>query len=74
MTNKNTDNKAGERGKSRAKASRRQEKQSALGVARRSVWYILRLLIIITCAASLCYAALVEAMYISNIYIIVTLT
>lgn len=47
-------------------------KRGALGVARRSIWYILRLLIIITVCLTLCYGALVEAMYVSNIYIIVT--
>ncbi|MBR5948061.1 MAG: hypothetical protein IKZ82_05365 [Clostridia bacterium] len=48
------------------------EDQSPIGVARRSIWYILRLLLVITLVVGLCYFALVEAMYMSNIYIIVT--
>ena len=59
--------------KTKGKAkSAKSEKRGPLGVARRGVWYLLRLLLIITLAVSLCYAALVEAMYISNIYIIVS--
>ncbi len=59
--------------KTKGKAkSAKSEKRSPLGVARRGVWYLLRLLLIITLSVSLCYAALVEAMYISNIYIIVS--
>lgn len=48
------------------------EKNNPLGVARRSVWYILRVVLIITACITLCYLALVEAMYVSNIYIITT--
>ncbi|MBO4880031.1 MAG: hypothetical protein IK064_05930 [Clostridia bacterium] len=59
--------------KAKAKADYGEESgRSALGVARRSIWYILRLVIIITACVTLCFAALVEAMYISNIYIITT--
>lgn len=48
------------------------EAQSPVGIARRSLWYILRLLLVITLVVALCYFALVQAMYMSNIYIIVT--
>lgn len=65
----NVRNKNTVKGKTEKKAA---DKRSPLGVARRSVWYILRLLLIITCAVTLCYLALVEAMYVSNVYIIVT--
>lgn len=58
--------------KTKRKAKAQEDKRSPLGVARRGVWYLLRLLLIITLAVSLCYAALVEAMYVSNIYIIVS--
>lgn len=49
-----------------------EEKRSAIGVTRRSIWYLLRLMLVITLVVALCYFALVEAMYLSNIYIIVT--
>ena len=48
------------------------EKRSAVGVARRSIWYVVRLLLVITLVVAACYFALVECMYISNIYIITT--
>ena len=64
------------RNKKTEKENRREKsgesRRSPLGVARRSIWYILRLILIITVCATVCYAALVEAMYVSNIYIIVT--
>ena len=46
--------------------------RSKYGVARRSIWYILRFVLIASVVVTLCYAALMEAMYVSNIYIIVT--
>lgn len=49
-----------------------EEKRSAVGVARRSIWYVIRLLLVITLVVAACYFALVECMYISNIYIITT--
>lgn len=54
------------------KKLQKEENQSPVGVARRSLWYILRLLLVITLVVALCYFALVQAMYMSNIYIIVT--
>ena len=53
-------------------AQPQEEKRSAVGVARRSIWYVLRLMIVITLVVAACYFALVEAMYVSNIYIITT--
>lgn len=47
-----------------------EKKRRPLGVARRSIWYLLRWMLVITLAVFLCYFALVEAFYISNIYII----
>lgn len=44
----------------------------ALGVTRRSIWYILRVAAIIVLCVLLCYGVFLEAMYVSNIYIIVT--
>jgi hypothetical protein len=44
----------------------------SLGIARRSIWYILRTVIIIALCLVVCYGAFIEAMYVSNIYIIVT--
>ena len=54
------------------KKAQLEENQSPVGVARRSLWYIIRLLLVITLVVALCYFALVQAMYMSNIYIIVT--
>lgn len=52
----------------------RQQEQKAdkLARTRRSVWYVLRVVLIIAAVVLLCYAAFVEALYISNNYIIVT--
>lgn len=48
------------------------EKANSLGIARRTIWYMLRFAIIATVVTALCYAVFMEAMYISNLYIIVT--
>lgn len=48
------------------------ESKNPVGVARRSVWFILRSIIIVSLIIALCYAVFVEALYVSNIYIIVT--
>ncbi len=48
------------------------EERNALGVARRSLWYVLRIMLVITLVGALCFFALVEMMNVSNIYIIVT--
>ena len=52
----------------------RQQEQKAdkLARTRRSVWYVLRVVLIIAAVVLLCYAAFVAALYISNNYIIVT--
>lgn len=49
-----------------------QKKAKHLGEARRSLVYILRTIIIFALLLALCYAVFMEAMYVSNIYIIVT--
>ncbi len=48
------------------------KKANPLRIARRSLWYLLRLLIILTGIVGLCYGVFIEAMYVSNVYIIVT--
>lgn len=53
-----------------------EERQEAhidkLGRTRRSIWFILRTVIILAVISILCYAVFMEAMYISNNYIIIT--
>lgn len=41
-------------------------------VASRSIWYVLRTLLIITAIVALCFGVFVEGMYVSNLYILVT--
>ena len=41
-------------------------------IARRSIWYLLRTLLVIALIVVLCLTAFVTAMHISNIYILVT--
>ena len=41
-------------------------------VARRSIWYVLRTLLIITAIVALCLGVFVEGMYVSNLFILVT--
>ncbi|MCI6966629.1 hypothetical protein MR810_05860 [bacterium] len=41
-------------------------------VASRSIWYVLRTLLIITAIVALCLGVFVEGMYVSNLYILVT--
>lgn len=43
-----------------------------LGRTRRSIWFILRTVIILAVVSILCYAVFMETMYISNNYIIIT--
>ncbi len=47
-------------------------KADTLGKTRRSIWFILRFVLIVAAVAILCYAAFMEALCISNCYIIVT--
>lgn len=47
-------------------------KADTLGKTRRSIWYILRFILIVAVVVILCYAAFMEALCISNCYIIVT--
>lgn len=49
-----------------------QKRVKHLGAARRSLVYILRTILIFAVLLALCYAVFMEAMYVSNIYIIVT--
>lgn len=58
--------------KAQRKESSEDKARRSLGVARRSIWYILRVIVIIILCALLCYGAFLEAMYVSSIYIIVT--
>lgn len=41
-------------------------------VARRSIWYVLRTLLIITAIVAMCFGIFVEGMYVSNLFILVT--
>lgn len=45
---------------------------SPLGVVRRSIWYVLRMVLIVSLLLGLAFAVFTEGMYISNIFIIVT--
>lgn len=47
-------------------------KAGNIAKARRSVWYVLRIVLIIVAVMLLAYTAFIEAMYISNTYIMVT--
>lgn len=47
-------------------------KADNIAKARRSVWYVMRIVLIIIAVMLLAYTAFIEAMYISNTYIIVT--
>ena len=58
--------------KAQRKESPEDKARRSLSVARRSIWYILRVIVIIILCALLCYGAFLEAMYVSSIYIIVT--
>lgn len=41
-------------------------------IARRSIWYVLRTLIIVAAIVALCFGIFVEGMHLSNLYILVT--
>ncbi len=46
--------------------------RNPLGKARRSIWFVLRAVLIISAILGLAYAVFTEAMYISNLYIVTT--
>ncbi len=48
------------------------EKQNPVSVVRRSIWYILRIVVALTLVLIVCYGIFMEAMQVSNIYIIIT--
>lgn len=50
----------------------KKDSSETLGSARRSIWYILRAVLIISLLLGLIYAFFTEGLYISNMYIIVT--
>ena len=50
----------------------RNENSNPLGTVRRSIWYVLRTVIVISLILGLVFAFFTEGMYISNIYVIVT--
>ncbi|MBR0157001.1 MAG: hypothetical protein IJM20_05745 [Clostridia bacterium] len=66
----------GSSGRALTEAQQKDKKEKramrSLGVARRSIWYILRTVLIVALCLVVCYGAFLEAMYVSNIYIIVT--
>lgn len=45
---------------------------NSLGVVRRSIWYVLRAVLIVSLLLGVAFAVFTEGMYISNMYIIVT--
>ena len=47
-------------------------RSNPLGTIRRSIWFVLRAVLILSLLVGLAYAVFTEAMYISNMYIIVT--
>lgn len=59
-------------GKKERKKKDQLAKADTLGKTRRSIWFILRFVLIVAAVAILCYAAFMEALCISNCYIIVT--
>lgn len=56
--------------KNNRERSAAEKKRRPFGIARRSIWYLLRWMLVITLTIFLCYFALVEMFYVSNIYII----
>ena len=48
------------------------EKGNPLGTVRRTIWFIIRTVLIVSVLLGLGYAVFTEAMYISNMYVIVT--
>ena len=48
------------------------EKSNPLGTVRRSIWYVLRTVLIVSLILGGAFAVFTEGMYISNMYIIVT--
>ena len=53
-------------------AKRNENQTNPLGVVRRSIWYVLRTVLIISLLLGLAFAVFTEGMYISNMFIIVT--
>ena len=49
-----------------------QTASNPLSTIRRVIWYALRTVLIVSAVLGLCYAVFTEAMYLSNIYIVVT--
>lgn len=49
-----------------------QSSKNPLGKVRRSIWFVLRAVLIISAVLGLAYAVFTEAMYISNMYIVTT--
>lgn len=58
--------------KDKKKHSKRMNSADKVGVAKRSLWYILKVVIIVAVIIAVCYAVFTEAVYVSNIFIIVT--
>lgn len=50
----------------------KKEKSNPLGTIRRTIWFVLRAVLLVSLLLGLAYAVFTEAMYISNMYIIVT--
>lgn len=52
--------------------AKKKDKASPLGTARRSIWFVLRAILIVSILLGVAFAVFTEGMYISNMYIIVT--
>lgn len=52
--------------------AKRQDAANPLSTIRRVIWYALRIVLIASAVLGLCYGVFTEAMYLSNIYIVVT--
>ncbi|MCR5611550.1 MAG: hypothetical protein K6F68_06980 [Clostridiales bacterium] len=52
--------------------AKNRERSNPLGTVRRSIWFVLRAVIIVSLLLAAAFAVFTEAMYISNMYIIVT--
>ena len=46
--------------------------RNSYGIAKRSIWYVLRTLIITAAIVALCLGVFIEGLHISNLYILVT--
>ena len=58
--------------KNKKKHTKRTNPADRVGIAKRSLWFILKTVVIIGIIIAVCYGVFTEAVYVSNIFIIVT--